>query len=490
MSTKQLLLFPILIAFVLIPAFADDENIIIQTDKGQYHTGEELTVSGFIQEKKMPVIAMRMYDPDGVIISANSVEIDEVNTFSRTIRLDSPFFDKPGIYLIKLDYAKTKADTTFEVFNDQPKEEPEIDTKKIIPEVLTLDTDKSTYQDSDFITISGTVSAITEPSVLVGIYDPFGTPTGFYFGDIDPDLRFSVSFLAKSGINFKTQGSYTIKAHYGESKHEISFVFNDITESHKNPSHDSVLGEKPEIKIVSKTVTPLSQNSNPQITEIKKPDEPKTKEKEPEVQDNLTVKDVELGKMLNQMALNCDNSEYVDSISYYDGMGPALMRLCKYDSAITFFDRSLEENPENIGVLTNKGSALVRLGQYNEAITYYDLALKVQPDYLPAINNKANALAELGNFKEAILLYNSILDHEPTYVVAQNNLEKAREKLLLFTKNQEQESTDEDSMIKVSEETHVTENKINHKEEKPASILEQIGSVFSFLSANVFGFMK
>lgn len=489
MSTKQLLLFPILIAFALIPAFADDENLIIQTDKVQYHTGEELTVSGFIQEKKMPVIAMSVYDPDGMIISANSVEIDESNTFSRIMRLDSPFFDKPGIYLIKFDYAKTKADTTFEVFNEQPIEEPRTDTKKIIQEVLTLNTDKSTYQDGDFITISGTVSTIVEPSVLVGIYDPFGTPTGFYFGDIDPDLRFSVSFLVKSGINFKTQGSYMIKAHYGESKRETSFGFNDIEESHENPSHDSIPEEKSDTKPVAKIITPPSQNSNPQITETKH-DEPKTLEKEPETQDNLTVKDIELGKMLNQMALNCDNSEYVDSISYYDGMGPALMRLCKYDSAITFFDRSLEENPANIGVLTNKGSALVRLGQYNEAITYYDLALKIQPDYLPAINNKANALAELGDFKEAISLYNSVLDHEPTYVVAQNNLEKASEKILLFTKNQKQESTDEDSMIEVSEKIPETEKKVNHKEEKPANILEQIGNVFSFLSANVFGFMK
>ncbi len=76
---------------LFIPVFADDGNLIIQTDKEQYHTGEELTVSGFIQEKKMPVIAMRVYDPDGVTISANNVEIDEFNTFSRTVHLDSPF---------------------------------------------------------------------------------------------------------------------------------------------------------------------------------------------------------------------------------------------------------------------------------------------------------------------------------------------------------------------------------------------------------------
>lgn len=488
MSKNQLLLLPILIAFVFIPVFADDENLTVQTDKAQYHTGEELIASGFILEKKMPVIAMRMYDPDGTIISANNVEIDEFNAFSRTVHLDSPFFDKPGIYLIKFDYGKTKDETTFEVLNDQPKDEVKTDTNEIIPEVLTLDTDKPTYQDGDFITISGAVSTVGEPSVLVGIYDPFGTPAGFYFGDIASDLRFSVSFLAKSGINFKTPGLYTVKAHYGESKREISFGFTDIAEPHENPNQSPVPVKEPENKVVPKIVI-SNQNANPQITEPKKPETPKIQQKEPEVQDNLTVKDIELGKMLNEMTLNCDNSEYVDSISYYDGMGPALMRLCKYGSALTFFDRMLEEDPENVEVLTNKGSALAKLGQYNEAVTYYDLALKIQPNYLPAMNNKANALAEIGDFSEAISLYNSVLDHEPTYTVAQDNLEKAREKFLLFAKNEEQKPAQEDLIVNVSKELPKTTKSVEH-EEKPSNILEQIGSVFSFLSANVFGFMK
>jgi len=494
LSTKQLLLFPILIAFAIIPVFADEQSLTVQTDKGQYHTGEAITVSGFVQEKKMPVIAVRMYDPDGVIISANSVEIDELNFFSRTISLDSPFYDKSGMYLIKFDYGKTvKDEITFEMLGSQ-ENQSEINVEKIIPEVLTLSTDKSAYLDNDFITISGTVSAVGEPSVLIGIYDPFGTPTGFYFGDVSLDLKFSVSFLAKSGVNFKTQGSYMVRAHYEESKREVSFGFNGITEPPKKSSPiNNILEEKPENTMVSKN-TPI-QNTNPTtfIPAINpkiigaKLEPVKIQEKEPEVQDNLTVKDIELGKMLNQMTLNCDNSEYVDSISYYDGMGPALMRLCKYDSAITFFDKSLEKNPKNIEVLTNKGTALAKIGQYNEAIAYYDLALKIEPNYLPAINNKANSLAEIGDFKEAISLYNLVLDNEPDYTVAQDNLEKASEKIILFTKNQKRELMG-DSVIQASEQLK-TVVKV-YEEEKSSNILEQIGSVFSFLSVNVFGFLK
>ena len=47
--------------------------------------------------------------------------------------------------------------------------------------------------------------------MLIGIYDPFGLPAGFYFGTINSDLEFSTNFLVKSGVNFRTEGTYSIK---------------------------------------------------------------------------------------------------------------------------------------------------------------------------------------------------------------------------------------------------------------------------------------
>src|SRR5574338_125086 len=148
------MLFPILIALACIPAFAD-EDLVVLTDREQYHIGETATISGIIVEKKMHVIAMRLYDPDGLIISANSVEIDELNTFSKTIPLDSPFFDKSGTYLAKFDYGKVSAETTFEVIGNQTASYP-TDTEIIpeaTPKVLSISTDRPAYQDGDFITI-------------------------------------------------------------------------------------------------------------------------------------------------------------------------------------------------------------------------------------------------------------------------------------------------------------------------------------------------
>ena len=93
------------------------------------------------------------------------------------------------------------------------------------PEIILLTTDKSLYTDNDTITITGSVSTLDSPTVLIGIYDTFGAPAGFYFGNINSDLEFSTSFLAKADVNFKVDGTYSIKAHYAESSKTSSFEF-------------------------------------------------------------------------------------------------------------------------------------------------------------------------------------------------------------------------------------------------------------------------
>ena len=82
--------------------FAD--SLIVNFDEQFYDFGDSLTISGEIPEVGMPVIAMSVYDPDGKIISANNLEISSEKTFGKTILLDSPFYEKTGEYLVKLDY--------------------------------------------------------------------------------------------------------------------------------------------------------------------------------------------------------------------------------------------------------------------------------------------------------------------------------------------------------------------------------------------------
>lgn len=123
--------------------------------------------------------------------------------------------------------------------------------------------------------------------------------------------------------------------------------------------------------------------------------------------------------------MECDTSVFTDTISYYDGMGPALYRLCDFDGSLNFFNESLIDNSNNVEILVNKGSALGKLGYFTEAIVYYDHALKIDPEFLPAKNNKANALANLKDYDDAISLYREILKKNPNYISARKNLEIA-----------------------------------------------------------------
>jgi len=366
------------------------------------------------------------------------------------------------------------------------------------PEITSLYTDKKQYTDKDLIKISGLVSALDSPTVLVGVYDPFGTPAGFYIVSIDSDLEFSTSFPVKAGVNFRTDGTYSIKAHYGESEVTSFFDYNEILQPTIEEPVETIeetvetieetvetIEETVEDEIIS-DVTNISsdeqiikEESNDNYESVKKNPTSNPKKITPTTElkkyDNLTVEDIELGKLLNQINLKCDSSTFTDTISYYDGMGPALYRLCKFDSSLNFFNDSLINNPNDVEILVNKGSTLSKLGYFSEAIVYYDQAISIDSDFLPAKNNKANALANLGNFDEAISLYNEILEENSDYITARNNLEIA----LSETENI------------VNQQSTITEKTISFesKKQKPTNFFEELSLAFSSLGS-LFGFLN
>jgi len=560
----------LVLAVILSPLIFEDafaESFTITFDKIMYSTGDSITISGDILDFGMPVIAMSIYDPDGKILSTDDLEILPDNTFSKKFVLDSPFYKKSGEYMVKVSYGEISEDYFF-LIDDSDIEEPEIVIETFEdPEIILLYTDKKKYTNNDVIEITGLVSALDSPSVLIGIYDPSGMPGGFYFGTVDSNLEFSTSFLVKSGVNFVAEGTYSIKAHYGETE-EVSFfdyyatpqdttkdtttktqdtttktqdttkdtttkTQDDVTvveekekESTKVPttktsvdvipksSSSTTLSEKidnknnnnnisitndpksktndPIIKTPSENITSEKTNDS-KIIETKTIDEKNTNNKinnnkEINKQNNLSVEDIELGIMLNEINLNCDSSILTDTISYYDGMGPALYRLCKFDSSLSFFNESLVKNPNDVEVITNKGSTLGKLGYFSEAIAYYDQAIKLDPDFLPAKNNKANALANLQNYDAAILLYNEILEKSPDYLTAKKNLDT----VLLLNMDTDnlvstQTNSDAENFVFVESSKKTIQN--NQKTQESADFIGEIGRVFSTLGS-LFGFLN
>ena len=437
-----------------------------------------MVISGIVGEKKMPVVALKIFDPTGGILSANQVDIQDDNTFSKTIELDSPFYDEIGTYSITMDYGKLETQTNFEMVNGEAEDSiSDDDFEFFFPEILAMFTDQEVYEDGDTVTIIGLVSEKDQDSVLIGIYDPFGTPTGFYFGNVDSDLEFSVSFLVKGGVNFKTEGAYSISAFYGDSEEYTSFEYVEKIETvepkpviDKTPIKEDKTSEKEKQIDDKQPVTVPTKNL--ESSEDKKPIKQKSK-------DNLSVEDIELGIMLNQITLSCDDSEYVDTISYYDSMGPALIRLCKYADAIYYYDQSLIADPNNVDILNNKGSALAKMKFFDEAIIHYDSALSIDQNNFQVLNNKANALANLEKYDESIQTYNQALVTAPGNQIILNNLEKAQSRLTIFANDQS--TTIEEPTLLEQEQ-----NLIKSNNQESTNIFEQIGNVFSSL----FGFLS
>jgi len=477
-----MLLVITILSFTLISeSFA--ENIFFEFDQSEYNTGEKLTFSGSIPEYSMPIMAVSIYDPDGKILFANNLELDGEGNFSKTISLDSPFYDEPGKYKIKINYKKIIQEEFFTITGEVSQPDS-ILIEKTTPEIILLATEKEVYTDGDTVKITGIVSLKESTTVLIGIYDPFGTPSGFYFGDVDKNLEFSKSFLVKAGVNFKVDGVYTLKAHYAESEAITTFEFYkdmpNTADDNSKPADDNYKpaddNSKPADDKSKKNTTKqkdksIIQNNDKEHTSNTKPN-------------NLSVEDIELGKLLNQIILECDGSKYLDTISYYDGMGPALYRLCKFDSSLEFFSESLSKDPYNVEVLTNKGSALSKLGNYDEALFHFDKAIEINSNFLPAINNKANTLANLGNYEEAISLYAEVLGKNPGYIATRQNLELALSEMpqthnVIFQK----------PIITLKENNSVFEDTLNNNEpiklqkEKSPNFFEQISSMFSSLES-------
>src|SRR3990172_7996337 len=436
-SRTEIYLFSILILQALaIPIFAeenidDSKSVMLETDKPEYQVGEMIIISGFVEEKKMPVVALRIFDPYGGILSAHQLEIESGNTFSKTILLDSPFYDDEGDYTISVNYGKLQAETNFKmVAVGQDESLVDEDSQTLFPEIIVMFTDKEVYQD---------------------------------------------------GVNFKTEGTYSISAFYGDSEEVTNFEFvkpnKNKTPIEEKKTSDDIKSSKPNEKITEdKNDEPALSNNN-----IKNPPTNPSK--------NLSVEDIELGLMLNQINLKCDRNEFVDTISYYDGMGPALIRLCRYSDAIFYYDQSLLKEPNNVDILTNKGSALAKMGLYEEAIKYYNSALAVNPTNYFTLNNKANALANLGNFQEAFSLYKKALDVSGDNPIVLQNLEKALDKsITLQIKNEpiilKNDTQPQDSIMESEK------NLIKTSNQQTENIFEQLGSILSSIGNSIFSFLS
>jgi tetratricopeptide (TPR) repeat protein len=252
--TVFIFLFLLLVSsFIPRFAYAEEDNgletITISTDKISYFPEDTIVISGEITKKKMPIIAIRVFDPDDKTLGAYSIEIDDNNRFTKTITADIPFYEKSGMYTISVEYGKLESQTFFEIENGPAEIDPvtfNIDeSPTILPQITSFETDKDRYVDRDTVVISGKVSAISGPQVTITIFDLYKNPVGIYLANVNPDLTFSVSFVAKYNVNFKAEGTYTITAQYDrpETKQSLEIEFFEKTNPDTSTTMESNISE-------------------------------------------------------------------------------------------------------------------------------------------------------------------------------------------------------------------------------------------------------
>lgn len=86
--------------------------------------------------------------------------------------------------------------------------------------------------------------------------------------------------------------------------------------------------------------------------------------------------------------------------------------------AITWYDKALAVNQNNVPALVQKGTDLVNEGNGEQAITWLDKALKIDPTNIMALVSKGAALREVGQYHNAVAMYDRVLAIDPTDVYA------------------------------------------------------------------------
>ena len=114
------------------------------------------------------------------------------------------------------------------------------------------------------------------------------------------------------------------------------------------------------------------------------------------------------------------------SIREWESISAALVVEKRFDEAIIYLDKILDEAPDNLKALSNKAGLLIQLERFAESVELSNKVLEIEPDKISALTNKAIALKMLGEYEKSYQLLTKIVILEPDNEAAK----KSRAKLL------------------------------------------------------------
>jgi len=117
------------------------------------------------------------------------------------------------------------------------------------------------------------------------------------------------------------------------------------------------------------------------------------------------------------------------NIREWESISAALVGEDRFEEAIIYLDKILEEDPENLKALSNKAGLLVQLERFSESVILSNKVLEIDPNRISTLTNKAIALKMLEEYEESFLTFSKILVLEPE----NDKVKKARANLLSST---------------------------------------------------------
>jgi tetratricopeptide (TPR) repeat protein len=94
--------------------------------------------------------------------------------------------------------------------------------------------------------------------------------------------------------------------------------------------------------------------------------------------------------------------------------GVELSDLCKYDEALSNYEKAIDLDPNRLDSWIKKADVLSNLGRYDEALSCYDKVIELDPNRIDSWIKKADVLSNLGRYDEALSCYDKAGEFDQT----------------------------------------------------------------------------
>ncbi|TAK46571.1 MAG: tetratricopeptide repeat protein [Saprospiraceae bacterium] len=117
------------------------------------------------------------------------------------------------------------------------------------------------------------------------------------------------------------------------------------------------------------------------------------------------------------------------NVRAFSNRGAVKIELCRYESALSDFDRAIEIDPNFAQAFSNRGNAKFNLHHYESALSDFDRAIELESNDAQAFSNRGVAKAGLHHYESALSDFDRAIELDPNHAKAFSNRGLAKDKL-------------------------------------------------------------